>query len=186
MSLEEIPHFYAFFFFFFFYSAKRNMENNNERHEWGWSSLYRSTIQAHSASLTQHVHNHFSCCFSMFSQWKPEIQRLSHSPFSLRPVVPTSGFKFSSYQLLSSVTSSFFAVATISFQALTLFFFLFHCRDFLTGLSRSSPVICPRVIFLKQMSNQGALLLPLLQSFCIVLRKKNLNSLVRRTKLFTI
>ena len=102
MSLEEIPHFYAFFFFFFFYSAKRNMENNNERPEWGWSSLYRSTIQAHSASLTQHVHNHFSCCFSMFSQWKPEIQRLSHSPFSLRPVVPTSGFKFSSYQLLSS------------------------------------------------------------------------------------
>ena len=42
----------------------------------------------------------------------------------------------------------------------------------MTGLSHSSPVIYPRMIFLKQMFNQGALLLPLLQSFCIVLRKK--------------
>ena len=102
------------------------------------------------------------------------------------------------HQVLNSLRTSCFRLSHLlflrrerflpqsHFRLSLIFFFLFHCRDFLTGLSRSSPVICPRVIFLKQMSNQGALLLPLLQSFCIVLRKKNLNSLVQRTKLFTI
>lgn len=99
------------------------------------------------------------------------------------------------HQFLNSLRPSCFRLSHLLFHrschnlisgSHSSFFFLFHCRDFLTGLSRSSPVICPRVIFLKQMSNQGALLLPLLQSFCIVLRKKNLNSLVQRTKLFTI
>ena len=43
----------------------------------------------------------------------------------------------------------------------------------MTGLSHSNPVIYLRMTFIKQMSNQGTLLLPPLQSFCIVLRKKS-------------
>lgn len=43
----------------------------------------------------------------------------------------------------------------------------------MTGLSHSNPVIYLRMTFLKQMSNQGTLLFPPLQSFCMVLRKKS-------------